>query len=239
MSINYKSSHPRWLPYSIMGLLILLVFQGCTIFSKLGQKAEVEKVGYIQNAVTGKVDLAESVDKFKVSPSNVIRFIKQWKVSTFTWTGKNPDGTPDPGSTLADTKVPTPLLKGMTFVENPFQSQYVLAFAKAYNASYPISAFTSVGKFTSEVEQKSLRVTQVKEVNPGKWLVYLVSKRTITSTQDKKALYDIKAEEITLEVTLPHVQTWEPKESPYSTVFQELENQRLLITNIKELSLER
>jgi hypothetical protein len=222
-----------------MGLLILLVFQGCTIFSKLGQKVEVEKVGYIQNAVTGKVDVAESVDKFKVSPANVTRFIKQWKISTFTWTGKNPDGSPDPGSTLADTKVPTAFLKGMSFVETPFQSQYALAFANAYSKSYPIASFTSVGKFTSEIEQNSLRVTQVKEVSNGKWLAYLVSTRVITSTQDKKALYDIKAEEIHLEVTLPHVQTWEPKESPYSAVYQELENQRLLITNIKELRLER
>lgn len=237
MSINYQSSHPKWLPYTILGVLLLISFQGCSILSRIGQKVEIEKVAYIQNASTGKVDIVESVDKFKATPANVTRFLKQWKVSTFTWTGKNPNGTPDAGSTLANTTVPTPFAKGMSFVKTPFQGEYTLAFANAYNKSYPISSFTSVGKFISQVEQNSLKITNVQETAPGQWKAYLVSTRVITSSQDRKAIYDVKAEEIQLEVTLPHVESWEPKESPYSTVFQQLENQRLLITSIKEIPL--
>lgn len=237
MSINYQSSHPKWLPYTILGVLLFISFQGCSILARIGQKVEVEKVAYIQNADTGKVDVVDSVDKFKVTPANVTRFLKQWKSATFTWTGKNPDGTPDTGSTLANTTVPTPFAKGMSFVKVPFKDEYTLAFANAYSKSYPISAFTSVGKFDAKIDQPSLKVTDVKEVGNGQWRAYLVSTREITSSQDKKVIYDIKAEEIQLEVTLPRMQTWEPKESPYAPVFQELENQRLSITSIKELRL--
>jgi hypothetical protein len=239
MSIDYKSSHPKWVPYSILGLLLIELFGSCSILAQIGQKTQVERIAYVQNSVTGKVDQVEAVEPFKVSPSNVVRFSKQWKVATFSWSGKNPDRTPDTGSVIAGTTVPTPFFKGMQFVQPPFRDEYAIASAKAYEKTAPLSGFISSGKYVGRIEESSVKVTQVYDKGNGKWQVYLVSRRSLKSPMEpNRIVYEPKAEVLELEVILPHTESWEPKESPYAKVFKEMEDQRLMITNIKEIPLQ-
>jgi hypothetical protein len=236
MTINYKPTHPKWLPYGAFAFLVFNAFVGLAVLASIGSQNQKEKFAYVQNSLTGKVEVAEVVDRFKVTNANVKRFIQQWKMATFSYSGAHPDGTLDRGENLLGAKVPTSFLQGMNFVEAPFREEYERANIIAYKDSFPLESFVAGGNFTSKIEP-TIEVNNLTEMAPGRWSLYVVSTRTITPQDKKQIAYEIKNEYIELSVIPPRVNTWELKKSPYSPIIKELEAQRMMITNIKSIPI--
>jgi hypothetical protein len=233
--INYKRSHPNWVPYGIFGTLLILIILQISTNRKIDAKLQAERYAYIQNPVEGTTTTAEAVDSKKVTPQNVMTFLIDWKKNTYTWSGLLPNGNPDRGATVNGNIVPTAFQKGMEFVVPPGRYTFIDQTAALFKASLPLSGFTSRGDYTSKIEN-NIAVDNLKESAPGVWQANVFSTQTITPRRGDKVAFVFKNELLTLQVVPPPSDTsWEPKESSFSETFNAMKKQRLMIIEISEV----
>lgn len=230
--IKYKADHPKWLPYAILGTFSIGVFIQLFIFGALSRKINVEKISAVSNPETGKTEFAEFVASNKTTEASVTRFLVQWKIATFSSNGKNPDGTPDKGRFVAGQQLTSPMAMGMEFLSQPFQEAYVIGRSRSLDLKkYSPQDMLVAGTIDSRIDP-SIDINGLVEVSPGVWSAEMISTQIYSNRRTKQGEAYIMREKIELEVIYPRVKIWQKEDLPYSPVFKELQQQRLMIKSI-------
>lgn len=230
--IKYEADHPKWLPYAILGTFSIGVFIQLFILGALSRKINVEKISAVSNPETGKTEFAEFVASNKTTAASVTRFLVQWKIATFSSNGKNPDGTPDKGRFVAGQLLTSPMAMGMEFVVQPFQDAYVVGRSRSPDLKrYSTQEMLATGSIDSRIDP-SIDINGLVEISSGVWTAEVISTQIYSNRRTKEGEAYIMREKIELEVISPRVKIWQKEDSAYSSVFKELEQQRLMIKSI-------
>lgn len=231
--INYEKQHPKWLPYGVLVLLAMVIFGQFFTLLLLARKVNSEKTSYTSNPITGVTTTATAVESNKTTSASVTRFLLQWKTNTYSSNGMNPDGTLDKGKTFAGKTVTTPFYLGALFFTQPFGDRYVEAYTTA-NAKRPMTELLGTGQLTAKIEP-NIYVHSVVETSPGKWSAEVISTRTYFNRRTRSGEAFITREKFDLVVVPPKTLVWQKENLPYQSVFEEMQNQRLMIDGITAL----
>jgi len=116
------------------------------------------------------------------------------------------------------------------FFTQPFGDRYVEAYTAA-NAKRPMAELLGAGQLTAKVEP-NIYINSVVEVSPGKWTAEVISTRTYFNRRTREGEAFITREKFDLVVIPPKTLTWLKENIAYQPVFEEIQNQRLMIDNV-------
>lgn len=150
----------------VIGLLLFLTL--LTLFNGVQLSALKNKPApSLVQMVDGKVVKTAPVDANYRSPEVIKRVVQDWAVMTMSWSGKLPNGSPDPGVEFNGVRVPTVTWTASFILSEDFRRKFL---EKLYQIS------NRVAQDGAQTALSIVHITSPKPIsNTGQWRVDVIS----------------------------------------------------------------
>jgi len=235
---NYQSAQNRWIPLSLMVLLIVNLLAQCSTQNEISKVQRQEKYAFLQKT-DGDTERIEQINATERSVPNLKKFAYDWTKTCFTWTGVL-DGKPDPGISQQRRKYPTKFYNCAIAISPDFRQLYLNGLYDLY-ADHPsfrnqlsLSSFVSGTHFAKHEVQIYVQPLEPQKVGEGLWDIPVVSTREFRSNGQPYAVEKFN-QTLRLKAIPPYSNPWSDDQTPFGKLLDQWQLQGLQIVQVTRM----
>lgn len=236
---SYQSSQNRWIPLTIIGLLVMNILAQCGVRSQIESVQRQEKYAFLQKA-DGTTERIEQINAPERSVPILKKFAYDWTKTCFTWTG-NVDGQADAGVDQFGRKYPTKFFNCSVAIAPDFKQTYMQGLYDLYDDHPVFKEQLSMRTFVGSNIQAEKREVQVyveplepEEVETGVWDIPVVATREFRKGGETFAVEKFN-QTLRLKAIPPYLSPWSQDQTDFGKLLDEWQLQGLQIVKITRL----
>lgn len=236
---SYQSAQNRWVPYTIIGLLIVNLLAQCSTKNDIQSVQRHEKYAFLQKA-DGTTERIEQVNSLERSTSVIKKFAYDWTKTCFTWTGVV-DAKADTGVDEGSRKYPKKFFNCGVAISPDFRRTYMRGLYDLYENNPEFKDRLSMKSFVGNNTHTDQREVQIYveplepvKVAPGIWDIPVVGTREFRKGGQPFAVEKFN-QTLELKAIPPYLPPWSKDQTPFGELVDGWQLQGLQIVKITRL----